>query len=91
MLPTVLLSMAAFLNHFLIGGNSSTANQILSCKRLLKLPSRAKPRVPLERAILETGVKSDVEFFGGPYIEKTNSEGVNPILLKIVLQSRYTL
>ena len=38
------------LNHFLIGGNSSTANQILSCKWLLKLPWRAKPRVPLERA-----------------------------------------
>ena len=37
-------------NHFLIGGNSSTANQILSCKWLLKLPWRAKPRVPLERA-----------------------------------------
>ena len=52
-------------NHFLIGGNSSTANQILSCKWLLKLPWRAKPRVPLERAsktILETGVKSDVAF-----------------------------
>ena len=38
------------LNHFLIGGNSSTANQILSCKWLLKLPWRAKLRVPLERA-----------------------------------------
>ena len=37
-------------NLFLIGGNSSTANQILSCKWLLKLPWRAKPRVPLERA-----------------------------------------
>ena len=37
-------------NPFLIGGNSSTANQILSCKWLLKLPWRAKPRVPLERA-----------------------------------------
>ena len=37
-------------NHFLIGGNSSTANQILSCKWLLKLPWRAKLRVPLERA-----------------------------------------
>ena len=37
-------------NHLLIGGNSSTANQILSCKWLLKLPWRAKPRVPLERA-----------------------------------------
>ena len=37
-------------NHFLIGGNSSTANQILSSKWLLKLPWRAKPRVPLERA-----------------------------------------
>ena len=37
-------------NHFLIGGNSSTANQILSRKWLLKLPWRAKPRVPLERA-----------------------------------------
>ena len=40
----------SYLNHFLIGGNSSTANQILSCKWLLKLPWRAKPRVPLERA-----------------------------------------
>ena len=38
------------LNHFLIDGNSSTANQILSSKWLLKLPRRAKPRVPLERA-----------------------------------------
>ena len=38
------------INHILIGGNSSTANQILSCKWLLKLPWRAKPRVPLERA-----------------------------------------
>ena len=37
-------------NHILIGGNSSTANQIFSCKWLLKLPWRAKPRVPLERA-----------------------------------------
>ena len=37
-------------NHFLIGGNSSTANQILSCKWFIKLPRRAKPRVPLERA-----------------------------------------
>ena len=40
----------SYLSHFLIGGNSSTANQILSCKWLLKLPWRAKPRVPLERA-----------------------------------------
>ena len=38
------------ISHFLIGGNSSTAKQILSCKWLLKLPWRAKPRVPLERA-----------------------------------------
>ena len=37
-------------NHFLIGGNSSTANQILSCKWLLKLPWKAKPRVTCERA-----------------------------------------
>ena len=38
------------LNHFLIGGNYSTANQILSCNWLLKLPWRAKPRVPCEKA-----------------------------------------
>ena len=38
------------LYHFLIGGNSSTANQILSCKWLLKLPWRAKPRLRPERA-----------------------------------------
>ena len=65
-------------HHFLIGGNYSTANQILSSKWLLKLPWRAKPRVPLERAlktISETGVKSDVAFFLGPSIEKTNSAG----------------
>ena len=37
-------------NHFLIGENSSAANQILSCMWLLKLPWRAKPRVPFERA-----------------------------------------
>ena len=37
-------------NHFLIGGNSSTANQILRNKWLLKLPCKAKPRVPYERA-----------------------------------------
>ena len=37
-------------NHFLIGGNSLTANQILSCKWLLKLPWRAKPGGALERA-----------------------------------------
>ena len=68
-------------NHFLIGGNSSTANQILSCKWLLKLPWRAKPRVPLERAyrtILETGVKSDPAFCLGPSIEKTNSVPLSP-------------
>ena len=40
----------SYLNHFLIGGNSSTANQIFSRKWLLKLPWRAKPRVPLVRA-----------------------------------------
>ena len=61
-------------NHFLIGGNSSTANQILSCKWLSKLPWRAKPRVPLERelkTILETGVKSHVAFCLGSSIVKT--------------------
>ena len=36
-------------NHFLINGNSSTANQILSNKWLLKLPRKAKLRVPCER------------------------------------------
>ena len=64
-------------NHVFIGGKSSTANQILSCKWILKLPWRAKPRVPLERAfrtILETGVKSDPAFCLGPSIEKTNSD-----------------
>ena len=38
------------LNRFLIGANSSTANQILSFKWILKLPWRAKLRVLLERA-----------------------------------------
>ena len=38
------------LNHFMIGGNSSTANQIISSKWLSKLPWRAKPRLPHERA-----------------------------------------
>ena len=37
-------------NHFLIGGNSSTANQTLRNRGLLKLPWKAKPRVPCERA-----------------------------------------
>ena len=32
----------SFFNHFLIGGNSSTANQILLNKWLLKLPWKAK-------------------------------------------------
>ena len=33
-------------NHYLIGANSPTANQ----KWLLKLPWKAKPRVPYEKA-----------------------------------------
>ena len=36
-------------NHFLIGGNSLTANQILR-NSLLKLPCKAKSRIPCERA-----------------------------------------
>ena len=66
----------SYLNHFLIGGNSSTANQIRWNMWLLKLPWKAKPRVPCGRAsktILETGVKSDPAFCLGSSIEKTNS------------------
>ena len=66
----------SFLNHFLIGRNSSTANQILRNKWLLKLPWKAEPRVPCDRAsktILETGVKYDPAFCLGSSIEKTNS------------------
>ena len=37
-------------NHFLIGGYSYTANQILWNKWLLKLPWKAKPRVTCQRA-----------------------------------------
>ena len=59
-------------NHFLIGGNSSTANQILSCKWLLKLPWRAKPRVS------KLVSKVMFHFLGGHLsrksIKKTNSE-----------------
>ena len=47
-------------------------------KLLKKLPWRAKPRVPKERAlktVSETGVKSDPAFCLGPTIEKINSEG----------------
>ena len=63
----------SYLNHFLIGRNSSTANQILRNKWLLKLPWKAKPRVPCERAqnaLSEIDVKSDPEFCLGPSIEK---------------------
>ena len=66
----------SYLNHFLIGGNSSTANQIRWNKWLLKLPWKAELRVPCERAsktVLETGVKSDPAFCLGSSIKKTNS------------------
>ena len=46
-------------------------------KWLKKLPWRAKPRIPCERAckvVSETGVKSDIAFCLGSLIEKTNSE-----------------
>ena len=69
------------LNHFLIGANSSTANQILHYKWLLKLPWKAKSRVPCERAMKtesQTCVKSDPAFCLGPIIEKINSVGTNP-------------
>ena len=65
-----------YLNHFLIGGNSSAANQIVWNKWLLELPWKAKPRVPCERAsvtMLETGVKSDPAICMGSSVEKTNS------------------
>ena len=39
----------SFLNHFLIGGDSSTANQILLNEWLFKLPWKAKPWVPRKR------------------------------------------
>ena len=46
-------------------------------KWFTELPWRAKPRVPLERAlktILDSGVESVVAFCLGSSIEKTNSE-----------------
>ena len=67
----------SFFNHFLTYGVSSTANQILWNKWLLKLPWKAKPRVPYERAyktVSETSVRSDPAFCLGPSIEKTNSD-----------------
>ena len=42
--------LGSFFNHVLIGGNSSTANQILWNKWLLEVPWRAKPRVPCQKA-----------------------------------------
>ena len=46
-------------------------------KWLKKLPWRAKPKLPCERAlktVSETGVKSDLAFCLGSLNEKTNSE-----------------
>ena len=66
----------SFFNHFLIGQNSSTANQNLWNKRLLELPWKEKPRLPCERAWkagLETGVKSDLAFYLRSLFKKTNS------------------
>ena len=48
----------------------------------MRLPSRAKPRVPCERAMKtdsEKSVKSDPAFCLGPIIEKTKSENINYI------------
>ena len=48
-------------------------------KRLKKVPCRAQPRLPCERAWKawpETGVKSDLAFCLGSLIEKTNSVGI---------------
>ena len=50
-------------------------------KWLKKLPWRAKPRVPCERAyktVSETAVKSDPAFCFGPTIQKTNSAWLFP-------------
>ena len=63
----------SFFNHFLIGGNSSKANQILWNKLLLKLPWKARLRVLCQRVyktVSETGVQSDPAFCFGPSIEK---------------------
>ena len=63
----------SFFNHFLIGGNSSTANQNHWNKWLLELPWRRKCLLPCERTLkvgLETGVKSDLAFCLGPFTKK---------------------
>ena len=48
----------------------------------MKLPWKAKPRVPCERAsktVSDTGVESDPAFCLGPTIEKTDSApDINP-------------
>ena len=63
----------SFFNHFLIGQNSSTANQNLWNKRLLELPWRTKCKLPCERtkkAWSETDVKSYLAFCLGSFFEK---------------------
>ena len=58
----------SFSNRFLIGQNSSTANQNLLNKRLSGLPWRTKCRLPCEGAyknVSETAVKSDLAFCWG--------------------------
>ena len=72
MVPLVLLSMVAFSTMFLLVEILPTANQILWNELFLKLPWKAKPKVPCKRS-WETGVKSDPAFCLGPSIEKTNS------------------
>ena len=83
--PSVLLSMVALITTYMKESDWLLKNPPIR-KRFTELPWRANPRVPLERAsktILETGVKSDVAFCLGPYIEKTNSAPTNRIPPKI--------
>ena len=62
-------------------------------KWLKKLPWRAKPRLPCERAlktVSETGVKSDLAFCLGSLNEKTNSEALIKPIQWLVTKS-YTI
>ena len=62
--------------HFLIGWNSSTANQNISIYWFFELPWREKRKVPCERAlktVLKTAVKNEFTFCWGSSLWKTNS------------------
>ena len=75
--PSVLLSMVALITTYFKESDWLLKNEEFPPIRkwLKKLPWRAKPRVPCERAyktVSETAVKSDPAFCLGPTIEKTN-------------------